>query len=56
MDGPITADCFGPLIVTGAGGAAGVALGDGIRIGSRCWADEVGSVLCLFHTMGSSFG
>jgi hypothetical protein len=56
IEGPITADCFGPLIVAaGAAGAVGAgAIGGaaGLRIGSPCGLRSVGSSFRLFHTLG----
>jgi hypothetical protein len=59
MEGPITADCFGALVVTaGAAGAIGIgAIGIGATgigavpgIGSPCGRTVVGSSFRLFHT------
>jgi hypothetical protein len=66
IEGPITADCFGPLVVVEgaafeivAAGVAGVgATGAGLelRMGSPCVRTVPGSSLRLFHTSIPSFG
>jgi hypothetical protein len=51
IEGPITADCFGPLVVAaGAAGAGAIGVGAGLRIGSPCGLKVVGSSFRLFHT------
>jgi len=52
IEGPITADCFGPLVFTAGATATGGAIGagDGLRIGSSCGLTVAGSSLRLFHT------
>jgi hypothetical protein len=57
IEGPIAADCFGPLIFGAGAAGAGGAIGAGIRIGSSCGLTVAGSSLRLFHTLGiTSFG
>jgi hypothetical protein len=57
IEGPITADCFGPLVVavgatdaTGEIGVGAIGVGAGLRIGSPCGLKLVGSSFRLFHT------
>jgi hypothetical protein len=52
IEGPIAADCLGPLVPTAGAAAAGAAIGTGagLRMGSSCGLYVAGSSLRLFHT------